>query len=143
MSIVGSILGRSSDSVQTQEEPAAGLPELTKGDIYEALSNSRRRYVIDQLGSMSLDDETTLSALAVGLAYVENDYIDDIDDVRTGDRKRYYVSLYQTHLPAMQDSGLIEWDERSNEVRPTEATQLLFQVMRAVNQTLADGRASA
>ncbi|WP_049936058.1 DUF7344 domain-containing protein [Haloplanus natans] len=70
------------------------------------LSNQRRRYVLYYLnrnpGSVSLRD------LAERIAAWENDV--DVDDVNYKQRKRVYTSLHQTHLPKLDEAGIVDYD---------------------------------
>ncbi|MFB6256683.1 MAG: hypothetical protein ABEH58_08180 [Haloplanus sp.] len=70
------------------------------------LSNQRRRYVLYYLnrnpGSVSLRD------LAERIAAWENDV--DVDDVDYRQRKRVYTSLHQTHLPKLDEAGIVDYD---------------------------------
>jgi len=70
------------------------------------LSNQRRRYVLYYLnrepGPVSLRD------LAERIAAWENDI--DVDELDYKQRKRVYTSLHQTHLPKLDDVGIVDYD---------------------------------
>jgi len=70
------------------------------------LSNQRRRYVLYYLnhrpGPVSLRD------LAEQIAAWENDCT--IDDLEYKQRKRVYTSLHQTHLPKLDEMGIVNYD---------------------------------
>jgi hypothetical protein len=83
--------------------------ELSQDEIYDILSSSRRRYVLLQLRQRETPVE--LTELAEELAAWENDTT--VDDLSKEDRKRVYVSLYQTHVPKLNEAGLIEYDSDS------------------------------
>lgn len=57
----------------------------------------------------------TLSDLAEQVAAWEHEK--SVDEVTSSERKRTYTSLQQTHLPAMEEAGIIEWDD-DIELRP-------------------------
>jgi len=85
---------------------ASGDTELTQDVVFDILSRGRRRYVLytlKQEGPMELTD------LAERVAAWENDI--DVEDLEKQQRKRVYVSLYQTHVPKLRDAGLVAYDE--------------------------------
>lgn len=86
--------------------------------IYSLLSNSRRRFVIEYLHQH--EESTTLSELAAQLAAQESDT--DTESIADKQRKIVYVSLYQVHLPRLNDAGFIEYDADTGAVthRDTE-----------------------
>jgi hypothetical protein len=70
------------------------------------LSNRRRRYVLyylqDGPGSVSLRD------LAERIAAWENDV--PVEELEYKQRKRVYTSLHQTHLPKLDEVGVVDYD---------------------------------
>lgn len=87
--------------------------ELGSDQIFEILSSRRRRMVLYYLrqhgGSATMDD------LAKQIAAWENDT--PIDELTSQQRKRVYVSLYQTHLPKLADTSLIEYDADEGDIQ--------------------------
>jgi hypothetical protein len=94
------------------------VPEttLTQGEIFDLLSNARRRYVLYNLSRR--DEPITIGDLADEVAAWENDT--EVSEVERQERKRVYVSLYQTHVPKLADAGLLAYDEESGTVAITE-----------------------
>jgi hypothetical protein len=81
--------------------------ELSRDELFALLSNARRRYVLQYLsrsGGTADFEELTLSVAAW-----ENEA--EPEEIDETDRKRVYVSLYQTHLPRLEDSGVVEFDQ--------------------------------
>jgi hypothetical protein len=91
------------------------MTELSNDELFRLLSSSRRRYIIYLLykegGSMSLND------LATRIAAEENDK--PVAEVTDSERQRVYISLYQTHLPKLEDADVVEYDEDERVVSPT------------------------
>jgi hypothetical protein len=83
--------------------------ELSQDRIYDILSSSRRRYILLQLKQR--EQPVELTELAEELAAWENDTT--VAELSKEDRKRVYVSLYQTHVPKLDEAGLIEYDSDS------------------------------
>lgn len=95
--------------------------ELTLDNIFEILTNKRRRMVIEYLRSS--DKAVSLSELADRIAATENDK--PVDELSSEERKRVYVGLYQAHLPKMESAGILDVDNERNHVSlQPEASQL-------------------
>lgn len=94
---------------------------LSQDEAYELLSSARRRFVISYLRSQ--DEPVVLNQLSQRLAAWENDVpVEELSDQQI---KRIYVSLYQTHLPKLEEVGLIDYDrERSTLELRDEAERL-------------------
>lgn len=95
---------------------SAETEPLTPDGVFELLSNHRRRMVLYYLrtngGSVDMQE------LATEIASMENDV--PVDELTSQQRKRVYVSLYQTHLPKMAEMNTIEYDKDSGVVRLAE-----------------------
>ncbi|WP_142986022.1 DUF7344 domain-containing protein [Halorubrum cibi] len=89
---------------------------LTPDSVFELLSNHRRRMVLYYLRRSG--ESIGIQQLAARIASVENDV--PVDELTSQQRKRVYVSLYQTHLPKMAEMDTIEYDKESGTVRLTE-----------------------
>jgi DNA-binding transcriptional ArsR family regulator len=94
---------------------------LTQDTAYELLSNKRRRFVISRLrraeGAVSIDE------LAEGLAAWENEIPEsELTDTQI---KRLYVSLYQIHVPKLEEAELVTYDKEEGQVRLTSAVSAL------------------
>ncbi|MFW5958701.1 MAG: DUF7344 domain-containing protein [Natronomonas sp.] len=97
------------------------MVDLEIGEIFELLKNERRRRVIEYLKTQE-DSTTSLSTLAKHIAALENDV--DQAQVSSAQRKRTYISLYQNHLPKLDDYGVIEYQQNSGTTELRETTQL-------------------
>ena len=90
---------------------------LARDDVYEVLSNRRRRFVIHYLQRNG--PRAALGTLAEHVAAWENGI--DIAAVGSAARKNVYTSLQQFHLPKMEKLDLVIFDQRDAEVELTEA----------------------
>lgn len=88
------------------------MTELSKDELFRILSNSRRRQIIYFLHRAG--DELTLKELAAMVAARENGTA--VEDVTDEERQRVYISLYQTHLPKLEASDLVHYDEEERTV---------------------------
>jgi DNA-binding transcriptional ArsR family regulator len=79
---------------------------LSEDTIFSILSNERRRYVLHYLDRV--EPEAELSDLTEQVAAWENGV--DVADLTYDQRKRVYTSLHQTHLPKLDDAGVVDYD---------------------------------
>lgn len=97
--------------------------QLSNDDIFEVLSNTRRRQVI-----VLLYDEPApvhLGDLAEEIAAFETD-----GPVTNEQYKRVYISLYQTHVPKLSELGLVEYDAETKEISLTDRVDEVLEVFR-------------
>jgi len=84
--------------------------------VFEILSNTRRRMVLYYLRRSG--GSATVQELAEQIAALENDV--EVEDLQSQQRKRVYVSLYQTHIPKLEETGIIEYDDARGVVYLTD-----------------------
>jgi hypothetical protein len=93
-------------------EPAVSRPSFD--DIFELLSNKRRRYAIHYL-STTEDGVATLSDLVEQVVTWETET--SPNDVPDDYQRRVEASLHHTHLPKLADANIIDYDARSESLR--------------------------
>ena len=79
---------------------------LSQNEVYDLLSNPRRRFVISYLREHGRPIE--LTALAQEVAAWENQV--PAEELTDQQEKRVYVSLYQTHIPKLRNAGVVDYD---------------------------------
>ena len=79
---------------------------LTQAELFDVFSNSRRRRTVRYLKQRG--GTCDLSPLVEQVAAWENDV--GPEEVTRAQRRRVYISLYQTHLPMLEDHGIVDWD---------------------------------
>lgn len=84
---------------------------LTQNRVFDLLSNARRRFVLHYLSRQ--DGPVELRQLADEVARWET----GSESLSRQERKRVYVSLYQSHIPRLVDAGIVEFDSESGLVR--------------------------
>lgn len=94
---------------------------ITVDELFSVLSNRRRRDVLRYL--KQVEGEVKVRDLCEQIAAWENDTTREELDYE--ERKRVYTSLHQNHLPRMEDKGFIEYGQRRDEVRLTDAIRNL------------------
>jgi hypothetical protein len=102
-------------------------PDLAAVDIHDVLSNERRRMVLS-----ILHEEDTRSTTA-------RDLSERIAEMETGQsppprniRQSAYVSLHQTHLPKLDELGIIDYDESAKTVTLTDRARQVSVYMETV-----------
>lgn len=85
-----------------------------KDDVFFVLSNYRRRFILEYCRGR--DEPIGLRELSEALAAYENGI--DKGLTTAPQRKRAYVSLRQTHLPKLDELGILEFDQRRGEILP-------------------------
>jgi len=84
-------------------------PHLSKSDIFGVLQNDRRRHVLEYLQDNGSQNLRTISE---ALARIESGTAEPLSSVR----KSVYVSLLQTHLPRMENLGIVTFDRVEDKV---------------------------
>ncbi|OVE85994.1 DUF7344 domain-containing protein [Natronolimnobius baerhuensis] len=120
----------SSVDTSLPDELASSAPEdddesLSKDVIFELLKNRRRREVLTYL--LEAEETVTLGELAEQIAAWENDT--DVNALSSDQRKRVYVALYQTHLPKMDDAGIVEYDQDRGLISLSDNADLLMMYL--------------
>jgi len=93
---------------------------LSADMVFEILSNTRRRMVLYYLRHH--DEPISVQDLAAEIAALENDM--SVSELSHQQKKRVYVSLYQTHLPKLEESGIIEYNDEDLITLAQGATQI-------------------
>lgn len=104
--------------------------ELSPDLVFEILSNTRRRMVLYYLRQYG--GAASVQELAGEIAALENDV--QIDDLTRQQRKRVYVSLYQTHLPKLEETGIIEYDDDDGHVQLTDRAVEIDDYLTATDE---------
>jgi len=88
---------------------------LSKDMMFKMLSNRRRRLTVEFLASQpNANGGLTIRELSELNASVENEL--PVPEVTYKQRKRVHISLYQTHLQALDTNNIVDYDERSGAV---------------------------
>lgn len=98
------------------------MEELTKDEVFEVLSSSRRRRILYHLHRRGGSAE--LRTLARDAAIDETGESFDDDDV-----KRFYISLYQTHVPRLEEAGVVEYDSDTQSVTLTDRVEIIARML--------------
>lgn len=90
---------------------------LSSQQLYNVIGDRRRRYTVHYLKQQ--DGGVAVRDLAEQVAAWENGKA--VDEISSQERKRVYISLYQSHLPTLDEQGIVEYDEDRKTVELTPA----------------------
>ncbi|MCU4753193.1 hypothetical protein OB919_14605 [Halobacteria archaeon AArc-curdl1] len=109
----------------TGEEETTRRTSLSNDSVFHILQTSRRRDVLRYLQAQledENDDFESVSAVSISdltewIAARENNIT--VEQLRSSQRQRVYISLYQTHLPKLDELNVINYDDDRGLVTPT------------------------
>ncbi|TKX50454.1 transcriptional regulator [Halorubrum sp. ASP121] len=96
-------------------ESRSEIDDLSEDDVYEMLSNRRRRFVIHAL--KRAEEPVDVSELSTHVTAWERGV--DPDAVKYEDRRNVYSTLQRIHLPKLEEKNVVRVDEEANLVEPT------------------------
>ena len=118
------------------QPPEREVDPLSKDDMFHLLSNQRRRdtlrYLADNGGRVDMRD------LAEQVAAWEHDTT--VTQLDSDERQRVYIALYQTHLPKLDDHGIIAYNQSRGIVERTERADQLDPYLRRSEDEGGRGR---
>lgn len=97
--------------------------QLNKDELFEILSSDRRRCLIYFL--VRADGEADLRTLARNIAAWEMDTNEE--NISDQEQKRVYISLYQSHVPKLEEYGIVEYDADSMTLTATPQINEVIQ----------------
>lgn len=122
---------------QTSDGPGQGTESpddidesLSQNEMFEMLSNRRRRFTLHYLQGT---EQAELSDISEQVAAWENEK--DQSGVTSGERKCVYTSLQQFHLPKMADKRIVEFDDESNTVELSESADDFDSYLAVLEET--------
>lgn len=105
--------------------------DLSQDVVFDILSSPRRRYVLYYLRTR--DEPVQLTDLAEEVAAWENDT--EPNEITEQERKRVYVSLYQTHIPRLAEAGLIDYNKDTGQIALAEEAAEIDRYLDSTEQT--------
>lgn len=92
---------------------------FSEQEVYDTVKNLRRRYVLYSLNRGQ--ESVELGELAEQIAAWENNI--PREEVSPEQRKSVYSALYQTHLPKLENIGIVSYDQESKQVSFTDGAR--------------------
>lgn len=99
--------------------------ELSRNLVFDILSSPRRRYLLYYLQQEG--EPVSIQELSAQIAAWENDV--PVDELTSQQQKRVYVSLYQTHIPKLEEAGIAEYDQEEGTVRLTNRVEQMDEYL--------------
>jgi len=128
------VIGRSrTDAVGESPRASESIEnsaDLSLDEIYHLLQTQRRRDVLRYL--RTADDRVRLRDLAEQVAAWEQETT--VDNLTSDERQRVYISLYQSHLPKLDNHGIVNYDKDRGWVEPTPHTKQLQPYLEPPSQ---------
>jgi hypothetical protein len=90
--------------------------ELPRDLVFDILSNARRRYMLYYLRTR--DEPVHIQELSAQVAAWENET--PVEEITNQERKRVYVSFYQTHIPKLEEAGIVGYNQDAGTVQLTD-----------------------
>ncbi|MCD2203017.1 DUF7344 domain-containing protein [Halobacterium sp. KA-6] len=109
--------GKPADTGEGEPGDEVSTEPPTEDELFDVLSNRRRRYAAHAL--KAVDSTAEIGDVAEQVAAWE--YGVDVDQVSYEERKRVYTALQQSHLPKMDDVGVVNFDKNRGTVEPTDS----------------------
>lgn len=101
--------------------------KLSRDQAFDILSNRRRRYALHYLSKEA--DGITLQNLAKQIAAWENET--PVEELSKKQQKRVYVSLYQTHIPKLEEAGIVDYEDETGMITLTNRAGDVTTYLRA------------
>lgn len=119
-------------SAHSSDDPATTaqseeVPKLSSDEIFHILQTNRRRDTIRYL--LDADGPVKMRDIAEYVAARENDTT--VEELTSTERQRAYIPLYQSHLPKLDEEGIIEYNQSRGIVRPTEQLEIFKPYIEA------------
>ncbi|WP_372911722.1 hypothetical protein [Salinigranum sp.] len=104
-----------SATARPHEKPTGtDAEEFGPDEVFHLLQNQRRRDVLRVL--RDVDETVEMSDVAEQVAAWEHDTT--VEALTSSQRQRVYISLYQRHLPKLDDAGVIDYEQSRGRVTP-------------------------
>ena len=100
----------------TKDGSNAHEGELSRKDIFDILSNRRRRFVLHALKRM--EEPVELAELSTYVAAWEMDL--EPEEIDSDDRRSVHVTLKRTHLPKMDEKNIIQFNKSEKTIQSTD-----------------------
>lgn len=108
-------------------ETTDGSLSIAKDDLFHLLQNGRRRAALRYFAAQPEREEFDMRTLAEEIAAWENGI--PVQQLDSDQRQRVYIALYQSHLPKLDDLGVIEYNQSRGTIEPTPLVDEVVQYL--------------
>ena len=99
------------------EDETNETSELETDDLFHILQNQRRRRVLQFLQDFDEGEQVDMRDIAEQVAAWEHDTT--VQQLSSNERQRVYIALYQSHLPKLDEKGVLEYNQSRGIVERT------------------------
>ncbi|APE95377.1 DUF7344 domain-containing protein [Halodesulfurarchaeum formicicum] len=134
MTVAETVTEETTEAPELDDLTADQPPRLD--EIFGVLQNQRRRLILRYL-----DEEkapTDIGTLAEHVAAVENDITRS--ELHSKQRKRVYISLYQSHLPKLDSAGAVVYDQDRGTVEQGADIEEFLSVLKREDSVEPDSK---
>lgn len=117
-------LHQQDQATATEHDPTGGASDtaappqtIAKDDAFHLLQNARWRAVLRYLLAHDDQERFRMRDLAEEVAAWEHDTT--VRQLTSDERQRVYIGLYQSHLPKLDEYGVIRYNQSRGVVEPT------------------------
>jgi len=121
--------------VATGQDESLGGNAARMDDVFHVLQNARRRLVLVYLSDV--EGAVEMRAIAEQVAAWENGTT--VEAITSEQRQRVYIALYQSHLPKMDELGVVDYDQARGVVERTPQVDQFLSVLRLPDEDLEPG----
>ncbi|WP_336344884.1 DUF7344 domain-containing protein [Halalkalicoccus ordinarius] len=124
------------ETQQSEEVSTESVDALSKDEMFHLLSNRRRRDTLRYLTGR--DEPVDMRDLAEQVAAWEQETT--VQQLSSQERQRVYIALYQTHLPKLDDYGVVTYDQSRGIIERTERADRLAPYLDESDEPTHAGR---
>lgn len=124
------------ETQQSEGDRSDSEAPLSKDQMFHLLSNQRRRDVLRYLAAH--EGPVDMRDVAERVAAQEHDTT--VKQLTSDERQRVYIALYQTHLPKLDDHGIIAYDQSRGVLERTERANQLDPYLDDSDETTGAGQ---
>ncbi|SFL53584.1 hypothetical protein SAMN04487950_4118 [Halogranum rubrum] len=125
-------------SAEASGDDVAQFEPLSKDKLFHILQNQRRRYALRYL--QGTEEVVDMRDVAEQVAAWEHDTT--VQQLTSNQRQRAYISLYQCHLPKLDEEGIIDYNQQRGFVERTPLADQLDPYLEATGSTEKDAEES-
>lgn len=120
------------------DDRSSDAAEIGQDQLFHLLQNERRRRALDFLRDR--DGPVRMREVVDHVAAAEQGT--SVDALRSDERKRVHIALYQSHLPKLDQAGIIDYDQDRGLVERTPLAAELDHYLGGAESTPASGPAT-
>jgi hypothetical protein len=121
------------------ESPTEETADLSLDDVFHILQTFRRREAIRYM--LQAGDLVKMCDVAEHVAAKEHETT--VKQLLSDERQRVYIPLYQSHLPKLDEAGIIDYDKPRGIVRPGECLEQFRQYLDSAPLETDDAKEDA